>query len=178
MQNGRFCMLTKSELLGYKTWPNRYQLEKDYLQYAVLLEIFKRSKGGLVFKGGTALQKCYGLDRFSEDLDFTTDSADEIRRVEDGLQGIKQLYNATFKRTENEQSAYRTFHFASFMRAFADKRTYVLERYGSKSSALMSSLSSMNPKRFISAPLPIVFAYLLSFAISNSFLRFLKLSNT
>jgi hypothetical protein len=98
-------MLTKSELLGYKTWPNRYQLEKDYLQYAVLLEIFKRSKGGLVFKGGTALQKCYGLDRFSEDLDFTTDSADEIRRVEDGLQGIKQLYNATFKRTENEQSA-------------------------------------------------------------------------
>ena len=98
-------MLTKSELLEYKIWPSRYQLEKDYLQYIVLLEVFKRSKEGLVFKGGTALQKCYGLDRFSEDLDFTADSVDEIKRVEEGLHGLKQLYNSSFKRTENEQSA-------------------------------------------------------------------------
>lgn len=97
-------MLTKDELLEYKTWPNRHQLEKDYLQYVVLLEIFRRAKAGLVFKGGTALQKCYGLDRFSEDLDFTANSEDEIKNVEDGLQSLKQLYNSSFKKTEDERS--------------------------------------------------------------------------
>ncbi|MCL4400741.1 nucleotidyl transferase AbiEii/AbiGii toxin family protein [Candidatus Parvarchaeota archaeon] len=97
-------MLTKGELLEYKTWPNRYQLEKDYLQYIVLLEIFKRAKAGLVFKGGTALQKCYGLDRFSEDLDFTANSEDEIKRVGESLQALKQLYNSSFKKTEDERS--------------------------------------------------------------------------
>ena len=97
-------MLTKNELLEYRIWPNRYQLEKDYLQYIVLVEIFKRSKGKLVFKGGTALQKCYGLDRFSEDLDFTADSMDEIRGVEEALQAITRMYGASFKKTENEVS--------------------------------------------------------------------------
>ena len=98
-------MLTKEELLEYKTWPNRYQIEKDYLQYMVLIEIFKRSKGDLVFKGGTALQKCFGLDRFSEDLDFTTNSLNEIKKVEDAMQAITNMYNASFKKTENEVSA-------------------------------------------------------------------------
>lgn len=97
-------MLTKNELLEYRIWPNRYQLEKDYLQYIVLAEIFKRSKGKLVFKGGTALQKCYGLDRFSEDLDFTADSMDEIKGVEEALQAITRLYGASFKKSENEVS--------------------------------------------------------------------------
>ena len=97
-------MLTKNELLEYRIWPNRYQLEKDYLQYIVLVEIFKRSKGKLVFKGETALQKFYGLDRFSEDLDFTADSVDEIRGVEEALQAITRMYGASFKKTENEVS--------------------------------------------------------------------------
>ena len=41
--------------------------------------------GGLVLKGGTALMLCYGLDRFSEDLDFDAASPgvstiDKVRR--------------------------------------------------------------------------------------------------
>lgn len=98
-------MLTKKELLDYKTWPNRYQVEKDYLQYLVLLEIFKRSKENLVFKGGTALQKCFGLDRFSEDLDFTANSLDEIKKVEEALKSITKTYNASFQKNENDLSA-------------------------------------------------------------------------
>jgi predicted nucleotidyltransferase component of viral defense system len=95
-------MLTRDELLSYKTWPNRYQIEKDYLQYIVLLEIFRHSKNGLVFKGGTALQKCFGLDRFSEDLDFTANSLDEIKRVENALISLKRMYNASFTSKESE----------------------------------------------------------------------------
>lgn len=50
---------------------NSYQAEKDYLQHAFLSALYAISAGEFVFKGGTALQKAYGLDRFSEDLDFT-----------------------------------------------------------------------------------------------------------
>lgn len=52
--------------LGFTIW----QAEKDYLQHLFLLFLSRRSKGELIFKGGTALQKAYGLGRFSIDLDF------------------------------------------------------------------------------------------------------------
>jgi predicted nucleotidyltransferase component of viral defense system len=46
--------------------------EKDYLIDIALLSISKNTKNELVFKGGTALKKCYFGDyRFSEDLDYT-----------------------------------------------------------------------------------------------------------
>ncbi len=44
--------------------------EKDYFQEILLLGV-SREAPDLVFKGGTALYKLHGLDRFSEDLDFT-----------------------------------------------------------------------------------------------------------
>jgi predicted nucleotidyltransferase component of viral defense system len=44
--------------------------EKDYFQEIILLSI-SREAPKLVFKGGTALYKIYGLNRFSEDLDFS-----------------------------------------------------------------------------------------------------------
>lgn len=45
--------------------------ERDYLLEMILFALFQKVKGELVFKGGTALYKLYGLNRFSEDLDFT-----------------------------------------------------------------------------------------------------------
>jgi len=48
-----------------------YQQEKHYLQTATLAGIYTALSDELVFKGGTALFFFYGLDRFSEDLDFT-----------------------------------------------------------------------------------------------------------
>jgi hypothetical protein len=56
-----------SKRLGY----TRGQTEKDYMQYHALLFIGRTTGNQLVFKGGTCLQKVFGLDRFSEDLDFT-----------------------------------------------------------------------------------------------------------
>lgn len=66
-------MLGKEELeklaatLGFNLW----QMERDYLQHLFLLFFSRRVSHELIFKGGTALQKTYGLNRFSIDLDFT-----------------------------------------------------------------------------------------------------------
>lgn len=66
-------MLDRNELekfasmLGFTIW----QAERDYLQHLFLIFMSKKVSDELVFKGGTALQKAYGLNRFSIDLDFT-----------------------------------------------------------------------------------------------------------
>ena len=49
---------------------NKEYAEKDYFQDLLLFNIYKQTNL-LIFKGGTALYKLYGLQRFSEDLDFT-----------------------------------------------------------------------------------------------------------
>ena len=66
-------MISKEELeryalrLGFNLW----QAERDYLQHLLLSSLSRRTADELVFKGGTALQKVFGLNRFSIDLDFT-----------------------------------------------------------------------------------------------------------
>ncbi len=66
-------------VLGY----NLGQVESDYLQHILLLFLSRRAGNWLVIKGGTALQKAYGLNRFSDDLDFTSKKEDleEIARL-------------------------------------------------------------------------------------------------
>lgn len=48
-------------------------LEQDYIQALFLQKLYSENEE-LVFKGGTYLKHAYGLDRFSEDLDFTSRS--------------------------------------------------------------------------------------------------------
>src|SRR3989344_8779077 len=50
---------------------NLYYEEKEYLQYIFLKAISNYPKN-FVFRGGTCLRICYGLERASEDLDFST----------------------------------------------------------------------------------------------------------
>ncbi len=67
-------MLTRSELESVArthTAGNVGHAEKLYCQDVILRAISRETTDELVFKGGTALLKCYQLDRFSEDLDFT-----------------------------------------------------------------------------------------------------------
>ncbi len=53
-------------------FPDERQLEKDYLINLMLKTIsINKISTHLEFKGGTALYLFHGLDRFSEDLDFT-----------------------------------------------------------------------------------------------------------
>ncbi len=67
----------------------QHVIEQDYL-LSWLLEAFSENSllsDTLVFKGGTALKKCYFKNyRFSEDLDFTAkDGAPENAQLEDAI---------------------------------------------------------------------------------------------
>lgn len=56
-------------------------VEKDYWVTVALKQIFQDAEaaGYTVFKGGTALSKCYGLiDRFSEDIDLAVSHNEDI----------------------------------------------------------------------------------------------------
>jgi len=66
-------MISKEELSEVKNRKknNLYYEEKEYLQYIFLNSISKFAKD-FIFKGGTCLRLCYGLERASEDLDFNT----------------------------------------------------------------------------------------------------------
>lgn len=93
-------MITKDELRGYA---NRLQLnlgqaELDYFQNIILFILSHEYGKGIVFKGGTALKKCYGLSRFSEDLDFTCTERVDIRKLENGL----NRFNIEFEMRKHE----------------------------------------------------------------------------
>lgn len=78
-------MISREELVELKKRKNinLYYLEKEYLQYIFLNAISKFAEG-VVFKGGTCLRICYGLERASEDLDFSTSfSLKQIREIVD-----------------------------------------------------------------------------------------------
>lgn len=63
-------------------------LEQDYVQALFLQELY-RDTDILVFKGGTFLKHAHGLDRFSEDLDFTSESDGPIvSTLEDAATGL------------------------------------------------------------------------------------------
>src|SRR3989338_5293755 len=65
-------MINEEEIREYaKTFRMKpWQIEKEYLQHIILQLIYSQTSA-LLFKGGTAIKKAYGLKRFSEDLDFT-----------------------------------------------------------------------------------------------------------
>ncbi len=90
-------MLNKEELIKLKPSLgfNLGQAEKDYLQHLFLLFLSRHLKNELVFKGGTALQKAYGLNRFSEDLDFTLNTDTNIEEIIEKIK--KDIENFGFK---------------------------------------------------------------------------------
>ncbi|MHB8397105.1 MAG: nucleotidyl transferase AbiEii/AbiGii toxin family protein [Thermoplasmataceae archaeon] len=58
-----------------------FQEEKTYIQSLILRSIYLRVARDLVFKGGTALYLFNGLNRFSEDLDFTLAKPKKVDEV-------------------------------------------------------------------------------------------------
>lgn len=63
-------------------------LEQDYVQALFLMEVYDRVDR-LVFKGGTYLKHAHGLDRFSEDLDFTLNEEEDVRgKMEDAADAL------------------------------------------------------------------------------------------
>ncbi len=87
-------MINKDELREYaKTRGlNLGQAEKDYFQNILLFILYQYYGKSLIFKGGTALSKCYGSPRFSEDLDlFRIKFEMETREYEVGMKIILRI---------------------------------------------------------------------------------------
>ena len=101
-------MIDKNEIhrVGKQLAFNPWQAEKDYLQHLFLRELYSSISQELVFKGGTCLQKAYGLHRFSRDLDFNLTKnikiTSVIERVAKKLADIG-LFN---KISKTEESVY------------------------------------------------------------------------
>ena len=73
------------------SWFSEQQKEHDYLQVLLLAHIMDASHGELVFKGGTALQKAYGLDRASYDLDFSSFSTENLSDIDEGIERLSKF---------------------------------------------------------------------------------------
>ena len=97
-------MLNREELIQTPIDFNLYQKEKDYLQHIVLSRIFSRTGSELTFKRGTALQKCFGLNRFSEDLDFTASENLSREKLERSLEEVGRFYPSSVSKSENNFS--------------------------------------------------------------------------
>ena len=63
-------MIERDELLKINIYEQPYQKEKNYIKELFLDGIYTATSE-LVFKGGKALSKFYGSNRFSDDLDFS-----------------------------------------------------------------------------------------------------------
>ncbi len=80
---------------------NKEHIEKDYFQDLILFNIYKKTNL-LVFKGGTALYKLYGLRRFSEDLDFSLINDFDIEKIiSEAISNIKEAKIKEIKKTKN-----------------------------------------------------------------------------
>ncbi len=74
-------MITRSQLREiHRIELPLHILEQDYIQSLFLNELY-REDDSLVFKGGTYLKHAFGLDRFSEDLDFTVYDESDIEKI-------------------------------------------------------------------------------------------------
>ncbi len=92
-------MITKDELKEYAKIRklNLGQAEKDYFQNVLLFVLYQNYGRGLIFKGGTALSKCFGLGRFSEDLDFTCEESFDIKKIEDSFKRFRVEFETETK---------------------------------------------------------------------------------
>ncbi|MFH1425530.1 MAG: nucleotidyl transferase AbiEii/AbiGii toxin family protein [archaeon] len=74
-----------------------YYEEKEYLQH-IFLNAISRYSDNFVFKGGTCLRICFGLERASEDLDFSTNlSIPKIKEIFRECLGDFGLLNVNYK---------------------------------------------------------------------------------
>ncbi len=90
-----------SKLRGIK---NIGQAEIDYFQTILLFIIYQNFGNEIIFKGGTALSKCFGLNRFSEDLDFVCKKEFDFKIIEEGLKRFKidfKIEKESFERSKS-----------------------------------------------------------------------------
>lgn len=100
------------------------QREKHRIQLLLLKEIYSVDKE-IVFKGGTALEVAYGLDRFSEDLDFDTD-IEKASGIDEAIENLDSKVIAV----END--------WAAEIRRQPNMHIYLLDFYSSIANARLT----------------------------------------
>lgn len=94
--------------ISRKTGLNLYQQEKDYF-LKIFLSTYFRTHQGAVFKGGTCLRYLFGIERFSEDLDFNLTASPDMFAAQ-AKKVMKELeligIRASFKREELFEQAF------------------------------------------------------------------------
>jgi len=98
-------MITKEELIELTRISHLkpYQQEKHYIQTIILNSIYSTIGNSLVFKGGTCLSFFYGLNRFSEDLDFTEIGEFDVEKVIFNLKKDLENLGINFKMGKIEE---------------------------------------------------------------------------
>lgn len=87
---------------------NMGQSEKYVFQDLILFILFNKVSKEIVFKGGTALTKAYGLRRFSEDLDFNiVDEIDAESIIKAGLNRFSINYEFLRQETTDNSKKYK-----------------------------------------------------------------------
>ncbi|MGI5827788.1 MAG: nucleotidyl transferase AbiEii/AbiGii toxin family protein [Patescibacteria group bacterium] len=85
--------------LSTKYQINQYVVAREYLQIVVLKELYEENfSKDIFFKGGTAIRIVYGGQRFSEDLDFTSQATEGFEdKINKFFQNLTNNYPVTFK---------------------------------------------------------------------------------
>ncbi len=99
-------MIDEASLLKFgNLFSDERQLEKDYLLNLMLKTIsINRISNYLEFKGGTALYMLHGLDRFSEDLDFSYmgDASGIGARIDSLIEPVVKDFERSYNITKNK----------------------------------------------------------------------------
>ena len=95
-------MITKEELKDIARFSHfkLHQQEKHYIQTIILNSIFSTVNDELIFKGGTCLLFFYGLNRFSEDLDFTMIKEINMKKVISNIKKDLENLGVNYRITE------------------------------------------------------------------------------
>lgn len=99
-------MIDELTLLSFSDFfADKRQLEKDYLINLMLKTISVSKLSNLLeFKGGTALYMFHGLDRFSEDMDFTYigEPVELYKKIDSLMKPIIKNFNLSYNVRKNK----------------------------------------------------------------------------
>lgn len=107
LHNDKEQFVEALNLTAYSTAIMVQAIEKDYY-VSMILRLLSSKLPFIVFKGGTSLQKCYGvIKRFSEDIDLTIDiilSQGQKKKVKEAIVEVAELLGMRIDNIEDTQS--------------------------------------------------------------------------
>lgn len=138
------ALLEQAEVRGMPLTKARGIL-REYLQVLILKEIYKSQESShLYFTGGTYLRLVHNLKRFSEDLDFNTDTLTKnsfeklVRKAQTGLKYLNIEASVRFDHWDNILSGQLAFR--------SIEKAYNISSPFSKKEGIIIKLEANRPK--------------------------------